>query len=428
MNKRIARERLGPKRAVGAALLALLAGSLAWQGRAEACSVPVFRYALERFPSDPYEFVVFHRGPLSAEDAKVIAATEKLAEDTKWPVNLQVRRVDLAAKPADKPADKPAEPPVEKPAKKPGDEAGAANEAPLAGEKPAEKPAWTPPADAPLPWLVVTPPGGEESAAVWSGRLRADEIQALVDSPVRRELVHRLMKGDSAVFLLLESGQKKADDAATELLKTTLAKMQKSLQLPPDDGTGGPRSSLPLNIAFSILRIARSDAAERGLVKILPRSSDEGRHEAEPIVYPVFGRGRMLDALTGKGLTADILEEMCDFLCGACSCSLKGQLPGGDLLLAADWDTILQGEAISEDSPALQGLGPLAKAAAAAAAALRPPPAAAPSTPVPLVAAQAEATADPPRHGMLVVSLLATLSAAVLLIAGGSIFLRSRLK
>src|SRR5512136_1886912 len=27
-----------------------------------ACSVPVFRYALERWPASPYEAVVFHRG------------------------------------------------------------------------------------------------------------------------------------------------------------------------------------------------------------------------------------------------------------------------------------------------------------------------------------------------------------------------------
>ena len=32
---------------------------------AEACSVPVFRYALERWQADPYEVFVFHRGPLT---------------------------------------------------------------------------------------------------------------------------------------------------------------------------------------------------------------------------------------------------------------------------------------------------------------------------------------------------------------------------
>ena len=313
--------------------------------------------------------------------------------------------MDLAEKPADKPTEKPGEKPT---------------------EEPAEKPAWIPPPAPPLPWLVVVPPHGELSAPVWSGQLRADEIQALVDSPARREVARRLMKGQSAVFLLMESGQKQADDQAAEFLKATLAKMEKSLQLPPDDGTGGPRSSLPLSISFSVLRIGRGDAAERGLVKILSTASDEAPHEAGPIVYPVFGRGRILTAMAGKALAADALQEVGDFLCGACSCSLKGQLPGGDLLLAADWDTILQGETISDDSPALQGLGPLAKAAAAAAAAAQTPPAAtASAAAVPLVDSEAEASVASPRHGILVVSLLATLAAAVLLIAGGTIFLKN---
>ncbi|PIW14960.1 MAG: hypothetical protein COW34_07135, partial [Armatimonadetes bacterium CG17_big_fil_post_rev_8_21_14_2_50_66_6] len=52
------------KALVGLALLSLLLG-----GRpVSACSVPVFQYALERWPADPYEVVVFHRGPLSEQD------------------------------------------------------------------------------------------------------------------------------------------------------------------------------------------------------------------------------------------------------------------------------------------------------------------------------------------------------------------------
>ncbi len=420
----------GAKRAVWATLLALAAGALAWQGRAEACSVPVFRYALERFPSDPYEFVVFHRGPLSAEDKKVIAATEKLAEDENWPVNLRVRLVDLAAKPAEKPAEKTPEKPI-------GDgngltKAGTGTLTPsgtnrdnlpvVTGELPVEKPAWTPPSKQPLPCLAVMSPRGEDALPIWSGRLRADDIQELVDSPARREVAHRLMKGDSAVFLLLESGRGEADKKAAQLLQAELAKMEKANHLPPDDGTGGPRSSLPLRISFSMLRIARDNPAERGLVKLLCGGSAEARRNTGPIVYPVFGRGRILTELAGKAITPDALQEFGDFLCGPCSCSLKGQLPGADLLMAAAWDTILQGEKISEDSPALAGLVPLARAAAAA----RTPPVAKAASVLPASAgAQPEATAGPPRHDTLLLSLAATLAVAVALVAAASIFLKS---
>ena len=40
---------------------------------AAACSVPVFRYALERWPADMYRLVVFHRGALSEGQQAEIA-------------------------------------------------------------------------------------------------------------------------------------------------------------------------------------------------------------------------------------------------------------------------------------------------------------------------------------------------------------------
>ncbi len=42
-----------------------------------ACNVPVFRYALERWPADNYEVVVFHRGPLASEDRSIVEWLEK---------------------------------------------------------------------------------------------------------------------------------------------------------------------------------------------------------------------------------------------------------------------------------------------------------------------------------------------------------------
>ncbi len=40
--------------------------------RVRACSVPVFRYALENWYADPYRVLVFHRGPLSAESQAAV--------------------------------------------------------------------------------------------------------------------------------------------------------------------------------------------------------------------------------------------------------------------------------------------------------------------------------------------------------------------
>src|SRR5438876_24831 len=59
---------------------------------ARACTIPVFRYALERWAASPYEVVIFHHGDMAAEDAQFL---EKLARK---PANAQFRAVDVSQK------------------------------------------------------------------------------------------------------------------------------------------------------------------------------------------------------------------------------------------------------------------------------------------------------------------------------------------
>ena len=155
-----------------------------------ACNVPVFRYALERFQSDPFDFVIYQRGPLGEEARAAVDALQKLAADSSSPLQLQVRLVDLAA-PA-KPAARP-DPKAAPPSKPSAD---------------APPPSPQPPAGAVLPWLMVVPPGDEQANPLWSGPFRAGDLQSLLDSPAQRTLAERLLKGDSAVFVLLESGRR----------------------------------------------------------------------------------------------------------------------------------------------------------------------------------------------------------------------------
>ena len=58
------------KKLISGALVAILilgTPILAW-----ACSVPVFRYALEMWPPDEYEVVLFHQGPLNKEQKQLL--------------------------------------------------------------------------------------------------------------------------------------------------------------------------------------------------------------------------------------------------------------------------------------------------------------------------------------------------------------------
>jgi hypothetical protein len=81
----------------------------------------------------------------------------------------------------------------------------------------------------------------------------------------------------------------------------------------------------------------------------------------EPIAIPVFGRGRTSFALVGAGIHEGTIGDSCRFVCGDCSCQVKEQNPGRDLLMAVDWDGRVTGSAMPEpELPALTGIGALA--------------------------------------------------------------------
>ena len=67
---------------------------------------------------------------------------------------------------------------------------------------------------------------------------------------------------------------------------------------------------------------------------------DLGTFANEPMVFPVFGRGRVLEPLIGAGINKENVLEHSGYLCGACSCEIKDQNPGIDLLIAANWEPV----------------------------------------------------------------------------------------
>ncbi len=273
-------------------------------GPARACNIPVFRYALDRWPSDPYRLTVFHRGPLAAEHRDAVKALEKRADGEHPPVVLEL--VDLA--------------------KTPNGVEGVP--APKAGAE--------------LPWVVVRYPAATRiNVPVWSGPLRADVPAALLDSPARRELARRILNGDSAVWVLLASGDAAKDDAAEKRLRAEVQKLEKQLKLPvltaaPEDQLPGARDR-PLKLAFSVLRVGRKDPAEEMLVQMLLNTEDDLPGRSDPMVFPAFGRGRVMPALVGAGITPENIAEAAAFLVGPCSCELKRDNPGVDLLLTTNW-------------------------------------------------------------------------------------------
>lgn len=304
-------------------LVAALSAVQSW-----GCSVPVFRYALERWPADPYQAVVFHRGPLTEIEQAIARCFSADGLVGGLRANISLRTVDLDQNP-----------------------------------RPELVEVWQQSGAPALPAVVVQYPLATRLPGfVWSGPLASANAIPLLYSPARKELVQRLVQGDSAVWVLLESGNAQRDNAAADLLAARLAFLSATLKLPKLDAEDIAKGFVPLpdgelRVEFSMLRLSRSDAAEAALTRMLLGTETDLADVKEPIVFPVFGRGRALYALVGAGIRTETIDRAAIFLIGKCSCEVKEKNPGVDLLLAADWEKLVKAySAPARDLPALTNL------------------------------------------------------------------------
>jgi hypothetical protein len=299
------------------AAIMMLGLSALLPGSAGACSVPVFRYALERWPADCYEAVLIHRGDIAENDPAVSLLQGQTAEF----LNLHLSKIDLGVEDV---------PPSER-GQDARDTAQEQVKSLLGGEIP-EK----------LPALALWYPRHKGRAApFWKGQFTPEVVSALLQSPKRKELAERLTKGQSAVWVFIESGNADKDKAALDLLSQELETATRELkeQMPSiideSDLSGMPG----LSFEFSTLTVSRSDQKERFLLAALLNSEpDLQQYAGEPILFPVFGRGRALYALVGQGINAENIRDAVGFLTGPCGCEIKMLNPGVDLLMAVNWD------------------------------------------------------------------------------------------
>lgn len=240
-----------------------------------ACSVPVFRYALEHWSADPYRVTLPHGAKLEG-NFKITTADTKTIE-LRHP--LSMRHDDV----------------------------------------------------------------------IWSAEYSEENVKRLVDSPARKEIAERLGSGESAVWVLLESGDAAKDAAAEKFLNERLDYLAGVMELPKLDAQDIKNGliSVPgdgLRLAFSTLRLKRNDPAESAYVAMLLASEPDLKELDEPMAFPIFGQGRMLYALVGKGIRVETVDRAAQFLIGSCSCQVKEQNPGVDLVMAVDWQKLVQAQ------------------------------------------------------------------------------------
>ncbi len=211
--------------------------------------------------------------------------------------------------------------------------------------------------------MLFYPQYSQSGPLAWRGTLSAENIEALIDSPARQKITKWILEGESAVWILVGIGDKEKDKAAEDELRKELARLEKEIKLTDIEIIKAEKefsneSNVVLKLGFKLLVLDRNDPKEKILAATLLRSESDLLDLKEPIAIPVFGRGRSYLALAGKGINADMIEESCRFLAGDCSCEVKRQNPGVDLLFAVNWDDLVVGTAGSdEELPPLAGVG-----------------------------------------------------------------------
>lgn len=262
-----------------------MVGHLLLAGGADACTIPVFRYALDRWEADKFHLVL----PAGAgADAALNDLLRPLRADGKANLSIETSRdADLSA-----------------------------------------------------PELRSS---RGSTASLWSGALDAASLDRLLSSPARQRIVEHIVAGDSVVWVVADDGTA-ADDAEAARIEKRLRFLEQVAALPVQD-PNDPDSQLgpgpPLRLEFTLLRIRRDDPGEQLLVKML-LGPDGKVDAAKPFAAAVFGRGRVLGAWPVAEIDDMRLEDACMFLIGRCSCRMKNDNPGWDLLLDVDWEKTLK--------------------------------------------------------------------------------------
>jgi hypothetical protein len=266
------------------------------------CTIPVFRYALEKWELTPYEILVYHRGELPADIAKEL----KKWTDAPKNANLEITLVDLDAKMTK-----------------------------------AQEKAWQIDGNAKqTPWMIVRYVAADSSdPSAFRGPCTIANLHSVVDSPMRRAILAHLTRGASTVYVLLTSDDDKADRAAIDMASRELQLLERRIKLPVQSNEGPKiQLPLPLKVSFPVLVLKRDQPEEAAFVRMLLATEERLFDMKGPILYPIFGRGRVLGGLTGKEISPEQLMEVAKFLCRECSCQVKELNPGIDLLMAAHWN------------------------------------------------------------------------------------------
>jgi hypothetical protein len=146
-----------------------------------------------------------------------------------------------------------------------------------------------------------------------------DEIKNLTTSPLRQKIAEELMAGKLCVMVYLKSDVKEKDERG-------LGNLRRALE------------SSPFGKIIAVVELSRNSKEENHFSSLLLNVEDDLKAIKEPMLFGVFGRFKALEPLVGLGITEENINLMIGFLTAECSCLIKDDLPGTDILFTDKWD------------------------------------------------------------------------------------------
>ena len=162
------------------------------------------------------------------------------------------------------------------------------------------------------------------------------ELNDIAVSPLRQKIASELMAGKLCVMLYLKTGDPQKDEPGLQIVRKTVA-------------------ASPFGETITIIDLSRTSTEEQHFVSMLLNVESDLKDIQQPMLYGIFAKFKALEPLVAKGISEGNINLMVDFLTADCSCLIKDDLPGTDILYAGSWENPAPSliNAIIDANPAL---------------------------------------------------------------------------
>lgn len=162
------------------------------------------------------------------------------------------------------------------------------------------------------------------------------ELDKLTASSLRDKIAEELMSGKLCVMLYLRSDNREKDEAGLQIIRKTM-------------------ESSPFGKIIPVMELSRSNREEMHFISMLLNVENDLKFINEPMLFGIFGKFTALEPLLAKGISRENINLMIDFLTADCSCLIKDNLPGVNILYKSSWENPASAmvNAILEANPSL---------------------------------------------------------------------------